>query len=466
MHTHDARAQTGLAGGIGHDHCVILFVDPCFRREVGVADQRAQPVHGVDADNVLQGCGGRCLFPGAIVFGCGAGQFGQRQIGLHLAVQHDDETVFWNGLAHDGEIEVPFVEDRLRLGFLFGAKDHEHAFLALGQHHLIGGHAAFAHRNRFEVEPDAQATLVAHFHRRTGKPRRTHILDRDDGAGCHELQRRLHQALFGEGVADLNGGALFLDRVVEFGRRHGRPADAVAPGLRPKVDDRHPYARGGGIENLVRIRETGGESVDETVAVIGGIKAHLAPHGRHAEAVAVAAHAGDDPVDQLARLGVIGPPEAERVHRRDGPRAHGKDIPQDATHTRGRPLIGFDVGRVVVALHLEDQRLPVADVHDARVLPRPADDLRPVGGQGAQPFLRGFIGAMLVPHGRKDTEFSVVRIPSEDLLDFGIFVGGEPVRGDQVFRDGRFVHSGPPTSVAGLLEDAAGAGKGHPRRSA
>jgi hypothetical protein len=68
---------------------------------------------------------------------------------------------------------------------------------------------------------------------------------------CHQLQAGFQQALFGEGVADLHGGALFLDGVVEFGRGHGRAADAVAAGLGAEIDDRQADAGGGGVEDLV-----------------------------------------------------------------------------------------------------------------------------------------------------------------------------------------------------------------------
>jgi hypothetical protein len=61
---------------------------------------------------------------------------------------------------------------------------------------------------------------------------------------------------------------------------------------------------------------------------------------------------------QLAGLGVIHLAEAQRVHRRDGPRAHGEDVAQDAAHAGGRALVGLDVGGVVVALHLEDHACP------------------------------------------------------------------------------------------------------------
>ena len=98
----------------------------------------------------------------------------------------------------------------------------------------------------------------------------------------------------------------------------------------------------------------------------------LAADRRHAEGVAVAADAGDDAGDQMAGLGVVRRAEAQRVHRRDRPRAHGEDVAQDAADAGRRALIGLDVGGVVVALHLEDDRLAVADVDDAGVLARAA----------------------------------------------------------------------------------------------
>ena len=147
-------------------------------------------------------------------------------------------------LADDGEIEPPFAEDRLGFLFLFRAQHHEHALLAFRQHHLIGGHALFAHRHLVEIEFDAEIALGAHLDGRAGEAGRTHVLDGDDGARSHQFEAGFEQAFFGERVADLHGRALFLDLVVEFGRRHGRAADAVAAGLGAEIDDRQADALG------------------------------------------------------------------------------------------------------------------------------------------------------------------------------------------------------------------------------
>ena len=352
-----------------------MFKHPRFGRVVRAGDQRAQPVDGVDAGDIRQRFGCWCLDIGAVVFGRIARQRFKRQVGFDLAIVHDQETVLGDCFAHDGEIEVPFVEDGLRLCLKLGTQDHQHPFLGFRQHHLVGGHGVFAGRYFLKIKAHTKVALVAHFHGRTGQACGTHILNGDHGTGRHQFERGFHQAFFGEGVADLNGGTFVFDGVVELGRCHRRAAHTVAAGFRTKVNDRHANAGSGGIEDLVGVGQTRSKGVHKAVAVIGGVKAHFAPHRRHAKAVTIAANACNDAMHQLARLAVVGRPEAKRVHRRDRTRAHRKDVPQDAAHASRRTLIGFDVGRVVVAFHFEDQRLAVADINDARILARSADHL-------------------------------------------------------------------------------------------
>ena len=131
----------------------------------------------------------------------------------------------------------------------------------------------------------------------------------------------------------------------------------------------------------------------------------LAADRRDAHAVAVAADAGDHAGDEMPCLGMRGIAEAQRVQVGDRPRAHGEDVAQDAAHAGRRALVGLDVGGVVVALHLEDGSLAVADVDDAGILARALDHPRRLGRQLLQPHLRGFVGAVLAPHGREDAEF-------------------------------------------------------------
>jgi len=99
-------------------------------------------------------------------------------------VQHA-EAVLGDRLAQYGEIEVPFGEDGACRVLLRGGEDHQHAFLAFGQHHFVGSHAGLALGHAVKLQLHAQPALVAHFHRRAGQPRRAHVLYGDHSARGH-----------------------------------------------------------------------------------------------------------------------------------------------------------------------------------------------------------------------------------------------------------------------------------------
>lgn len=253
----------------------------------------------------------------------------------------------------------------------------------LSEHHLVGAHAGLAGRHRVEVEVDAEVALGAHLDRRAGQSRRAHVLDRDDAALFHDLETGLEQKLLGEGIADLHGGTLLLGLLIELGRGHRCAVDAVAPGLGAEIDDRHVHAGGGRVEDLIGIGEADGHRVDEDVAVIAGVEAHLTADGRHAERIAVAADASYDAGDEMSGLGMFGRAKTQRIEAGDRPRTHGEDVAQDAADAGGRALVGLDVAWVVVALHLEDHRLAVADVDHAGVLAGPLDHPGRLGRQAS-----------------------------------------------------------------------------------
>jgi len=316
------------------------------------------------------------------------------------------------------------------------AKDHQHALLALREHHLVGGHVFLAYRHPVEVELDAEIALGPHLDGRAGQAGGAHVLDRDDGAGRHQLEACFQQAFLRERVADLDGRPLLLDPVVELGRRHGRAADPVTARPGAEIDDRQADASGLGIEDRVRFREAGRKRVHQDVAVVPCIEIDLAAHRRYAKGIAVAADPRDDARHQMLRPGVIGGAEAQSVHGRDRPRSHGEHVPQDAADPGRRTLVGFDVGGMVVAFHLEDDAVAVADVDDAGILARPLDHPRPRRGQGAQPFLRGFVGAVLVPHGRKDAELGEARLAADQRQDPPVLVRFQAVGGNEIAGDG------------------------------
>ncbi len=251
VHPHHPGVGSRGQDGVRHHHVVVLRPDPGPSAQVGSAHEREQRLGGIDRGGGAQRRWRRRGNPGAVVLRRGARERLQRQVGHGLAVQAHDEAVLGDGLADHGEVEVPFLEHGPGFGLLLGTEHHQHPLLAFGEHHLVGGHPRLAHRDAVEVEPDPEIPLVAHLHRRAGEAGGAHVLDRDDRAGCHELQARLHQPLLGEGIAHLHRRPLLLDRGVELGGGHGRAAHPVAPGLRAEIDHRHADPAGGGVEDRI-----------------------------------------------------------------------------------------------------------------------------------------------------------------------------------------------------------------------
>jgi hypothetical protein len=111
---------------------------------------------------------------------------------------------------------------------------------------------------------------------------------------------------------------------------------------------------------------------------------------------------------------------------------------------------------MVVALHLEHHREPVADVDDAGILARPLDHPGRRGRQPAQMHLRGFVGAMLIPHSRKNAELGQRRLAADQIEDALVLVGLEPVFGDEFRGDVGFVGD-HATSLRSLIQTSKSA---------
>ena len=93
----------------------------------------------------------------------------------------------------------------------------------------------------------------------------------------------------------------------------------------------------------------------------------------------------------MARARMLRRAETQKVQAGDRPRAHGEHIAQYAANARRRPLKRLDVRGVIVAFHLEDASLPIADVDDAGVFARPLNDPGRLGGKFSQMKPRGFV---------------------------------------------------------------------------
>ena len=128
-----------------------------------------------------------------------------------------------------------------------------------------------------------------------------------------------------------------------------------------------------------------------------------------------------------ATVGSVERPEAQRVHERDGPRAHREDVPDDAADAGGRALVWLDERRMIVGLDLEDRGEAVADVHRARVLARALQHTRSGGRQFPQVDARALVAAVLGPHHREDAELGQRRFTFHRANDAIVLVRLEAV---------------------------------------
>ncbi len=439
VHPHDAGVGAGGAvlQGVGHDVAVVLLPQPALGGHVRAGQQRQHrrfPVgRGGDAGGVQAGLQGR-LHPGPVIERRVVGQRAQWQVADHLALVFQHDVAGVGGVADDGGVQAPLLEDAVTVGLAAGLQDGQHPLLALREHHLVGAHALFTLGHGVQVELDADTALAGHLHGGRSETRRAHVLDGGHRAAGHQLQRRLDQQLLGEGVAHLDRGAFLVAVLVELGRGHGGPVDAVAPGLGAEIDHRQVRPRGGGVEDLVGVGQAHAHGVDQDVAVVAAVEVGLAGHGGHADAVAVAADPGDDAGDQALGLRMVDIAKAQRVQQGHRPRAHGEDVAHDAAHARRRALVGFDEAGMIVAFHLEDAGLAVADVHHPGVLAGTLDHPWPLRGELGQVLATGLVGAVLGPHHREHAQFDHVRLPVQAPDDQVVLLGL------QAEFEGRFGH--------------------------
>jgi hypothetical protein len=131
-----------------------------------------------------------------------------------------------------------------------------------------------------------------------------------------------------------------------------------------------------------------------------------------------------------ARAGLDGA-EAQRIHDRQGTRAHGEDVAQNAAHAGGRALKRLDVAGVVVALDLEGAGPAVAHVDDAGILARPLDHAVALGGQPLEMHAAGFVGAMFAPHHAVNAEFGEGWHTAKGSKNAAVLIRGNAVAGQQ-----------------------------------
>ena len=230
--------------------------------------------------------------------------------------------------AEDAEFDVPEVGQRLQLGQVGGRDGQHHALLGLGEPDLPGREAGILERRVGQLHLDAQ--LLAHLAHGGGEAAGAAVGDGGVEAPVARQLDQLDQPLLGDRVADLDGAAGGLARLVrQLGRGEGGAVDAVAAGAPAEHD--HQVADLGGARVLADGQQADAAAEDERVAQVALVIEHGAVDGGHAQLVAVVADARhhalgnalrvEDAVGQRGRRGSpAGQSRARRCWRWGGPR--------------------------------------------------------------------------------------------------------------------------------------------------
>ena len=210
-------------------------------------------------------------------------------------------------------------------------------------------HGRLAQRHPVEVDAHAGVGGGGGLGECAGQAGAAEVLDPDDQFTVVQFEAGLDEQFLGERVADLHARAARFTLVVEGrAREHGDTADAVPAGLRAHQHDDVAWAvRLFALEPVDR-HDPDTERVDQRVALVARVEGEFTADVRQAEAVAVPADTADDARQYPSGVRVVGGAEAQLVHDRDRPGAHGEDVADDAADTGRRALVRLDEARVVV----------------------------------------------------------------------------------------------------------------------
>src|SRR5207248_4203268 len=230
---------------------------------------------------------------------------------------------------------------------------HQHPLLGFGQHDLVGAHALLPTADAIEIDIDAATAAVGQLAGGTRQSGSAQVLNGRDAVELVELQAGFAEQLLEEWVPDLDRGTPGGRSFIHLHRSEGRAVDAVAAGV--GTDQQHDVAGAVGLcmpQPLVR-HQPNAHRIDNRVVGVTAIEVDLATDRRTAEAIAVAADARDDTLEQVT----IAPPfqrtEAQGVDNRNGTWPHGKSVAKDAAHTGGGTLVALDRRWMNVRLYLD-----------------------------------------------------------------------------------------------------------------
>src|ERR1700686_5385567 len=199
--------------------------------------------------------------------------------------------------------------------------------------------------------------------------------------------------------------------------------DPVTTGVCADEHQAVPGALGPRAHQPVDANQPDAHCVDQRVVRVALLEIDLTTDRWDANAVSVAADAGDDPFDVTGGAGLGA--EAQRVEQRDRPGAHCDHVADDAAHARRSALIWLDGRGMVVRFDLEHGRPAVADVHGARIFTRTLDYGWTSRRQPSQQGLGALVRAVLRPEHSEHAELDLAWGPLQLFNDDPVFLWGE-----------------------------------------
>src|SRR5437773_2722647 len=167
--------------------------------------------------------------------------------------------------------------------------------------------------------------------------------------------------------------------------------NTVASGLCPDINYRVTHTMGAAIEDLVLFKNAQRERIHERILRVAPGEINFAADSGNAEAISVKRNSTDNALEDPPVLLLVEWTEAQAVHCRDGPCAHGKDVAKDSSDSGGSSLEGLYKRRMVVRFDLECDSQPVTDIDNTGVLSRALQHRRSLCWQSPQVNTRALI---------------------------------------------------------------------------
>ena len=238
-----------------------------------------------------------------------------------------------------------------------------------------------------------------------------------------------------EWIADLHGRPIFARFFRQFARSESRAGQTIAPRFRADIKNRIADPACRAARELLVPQDAEAKNIDQRISFETFVEINFAADRRNADAVSVMRDAGDDAGEQAAgclsicafvlrrfESEVRDRPEAQRIEQKLRARAHRENVANDSADAGRRALERLDRARVIVALDFERDRPAVADVDHAGVFfARPNENVRAGCRKFFQLAPRVFVGTMLAPHDRENSQLGEIRLAAENFLDAFVF---------------------------------------------